>query len=48
MANVGSFDIIFEQAQPNFKRIFMYMTGYASDEAEFDQFHRRKMATVPA
>jgi len=37
MANVGTFDMIFEQAQPNFKRIFMYMTGY-SDEDEFDQF----------
>jgi cephalosporin-C deacetylase-like acetyl esterase len=36
MANVGSFDIIFEQAQPNFKRIFMYMTGY-SDEDAFDE-----------
>ncbi len=36
MANVGTFDIIFEQAQPNFKRIFMYMTGY-TDEAEFDE-----------
>ena len=35
MANVGTFDIIFEQAQPNFKRIFMYMTGY-TDEDEFD------------
>ena len=37
MANVGTFDMIFEQAQPNFKRIFMYMAGY-SDEAEFDEF----------
>ncbi len=37
MANVGTFDMIFEQAQPNFKRIFMYMAGY-SDEAEFDAF----------
>ncbi len=37
MANVGTFDMIFEQAQPNFKRIFMYMTGY-SDEDEFDEF----------
>ncbi len=36
MANVGTFDIIFEQAQPNFKRIFMYMTGY-TDEDEFDE-----------
>ena len=40
MANVGSFDMIFEQAQPNFKRIFMYMAGYA-DEAEFDRFVAR-------
>ena len=37
MANVGTFDVIFEQAQPNFKRIFMYMTGY-TDEGEFDAF----------
>jgi dienelactone hydrolase len=37
MANVGSFDIIFEQAQPNFKRIFMYMAGY-TDEDAFDAF----------
>ena len=36
MANVGTFDMIFEQAQPNFKRIFMYMTGY-TDEVEFDE-----------
>jgi dienelactone hydrolase len=40
MANVGSFDIIFEQAQPNFKRIFMYMTNHA-DEEEFDAFVAR-------
>ena len=40
MANVGSFDMIFEQAQPNFKRIFMYMAGY-SDEEEFDRFVAR-------
>lgn len=45
MANVGSFDIIFEQAQPNFKRIFMYMAGY-TDEAEFDQFVAR-LAYLP-
>ena len=45
MANVGTFDIIFEQAQPNFKRIFMYMTGY-TDEAEFDQF-MTKMDYLP-
>ena len=40
MANVGSFDMIFEQAQPNFKRIFMYMTNH-SDEAAFDEFVAR-------
>jgi dienelactone hydrolase len=40
MANVGSFDIIFEQAQPNFKRIFMYMTNY-QDEDAFDDFVSR-------
>jgi dienelactone hydrolase len=45
MANVGSFDMIFEQAQPNFKRIFMYMTNYA-DESEFDGFVSR-LARVP-
>ena len=32
--------MIFEQAQPNFKRIFMYMAGY-SDENEFDKFIKR-------
>jgi pimeloyl-ACP methyl ester carboxylesterase len=37
MANVGTFDMIFEQAQPNFKRIFMYMAGH-TDEGEFDKF----------
>ena len=26
MANVGPTDVIFNQAQPNFKRIYMYMT----------------------
>ncbi|MEL0145232.1 MAG: alpha/beta hydrolase, partial [Alphaproteobacteria bacterium] len=45
MANVGSFDMIFEQAQPNFKRIFMYMAGY-SDEHEFDEFVGR-LAHLP-
>jgi len=45
MANVGSFDMIFEQAQPNFKRIFMYMTNY-SDETEFDGFVAR-LTRVP-
>jgi pimeloyl-ACP methyl ester carboxylesterase len=46
--------MIFEQAQPNFKRIFMYMAGY-KDEAEFDAFVARldhlpdvaKKLTVP-
>ena len=37
MANVCPTDIIFNQAQPNFKRIYMYMTDI-SDEAEFDKF----------
>ena len=37
MANVGPTDVIFNQAQPNFKRIYMYMTDI-SDEAEFDKF----------
>ncbi len=45
MANVGSFDMIFEQAQPNFKRIFMYMAGY-KDESEFDTFVTR-LAHLP-
>ena len=45
MANVGTFDMIFEQAQPNFKRIFMYMAGY-TDEAKFDEFVAR-LAYLP-
>ena len=45
MANVGSFDMIFEQAQPNFKRIFMYMAGYSSED-EFDEFVAR-LAHLP-
>lgn len=45
MANVGTYDMIFEQAQPNFKRIYMYMAGY-SDEAEFDEFVAR-LAHLP-
>jgi cephalosporin-C deacetylase-like acetyl esterase len=45
MANVGTFDMIFEQAQPNFKRIFMYMAGY-TDEAKFDAFVAR-LAYLP-
>lgn len=36
MPCVGPLDIIFEQAQPNFKRIYMYMCNI-SDEAEFDR-----------
>lgn len=36
MPCVGPLDIIFEQAQPNFKRIYMYMCGM-SDEAAFDE-----------
>ena len=40
MANVGTFDLIFEQAQPNFKRIFMYMAGYTNEE-EFNKFVER-------
>ena len=40
MANVGTFDVIFEQAQPNFKRIFMYMTGYTNED-DFDEFMKR-------
>mgnify|MGYP003388511058 FL=1 len=40
MANVGSFEMIFEHAQPNFKRIFMYMAGYEI-ESEFDDFIKR-------
>ena len=35
MPCVGPFDVIFEQAQPNFKRIHMYMTN-TYDEAAFD------------
>ena len=45
MANVGTFDLIFEQAQPNFKRIFMYMAGY-TDEQLFDDFISR-LALMP-
>lgn len=35
MPCVGPFDVIFEQAQPNFKRIHMYMTN-VYDEPAFD------------
>lgn len=37
MANVGPSDIIFNQAQPNFRRIYMYMSNI-HDEAKFDEF----------
>jgi dienelactone hydrolase len=37
MANVGPSDIIFNQAQPNFKRIYMYMSNIL-DEDKFDAF----------
>ena len=37
MANVGPSDVIYHQAQPNFKRIAMYMAGI-TDEEEFDRF----------
>ena len=37
MANVCPTEIIFNQAQPNFKRIYMYMTNI-SDEQAFDQY----------
>ena len=40
MPCVGPSDVIFEQAQPNFKRIHMYMTNI-KDEAEFDAFVSR-------
>lgn len=36
MGCYGSMEIIFNQAQPNFKTNFMYMAGY-SDEKEFDE-----------
>lgn len=37
MANVCQTEIIFNQAQPNFKRIYMYMTNI-QDEELFDQY----------
>ncbi|MEK9677853.1 MAG: alpha/beta hydrolase [Rhodospirillaceae bacterium] len=37
MANVGPTDVIFNQAQPNFKRIYMYMTNIY-DEDTFDKY----------
>jgi dienelactone hydrolase len=36
MPCVGPLDVIFNQAQPNFKRIYMYMCN-SGDEAEFDR-----------
>jgi cephalosporin-C deacetylase-like acetyl esterase len=39
-------DIIFEQAQPNFKRIYMYMCNM-SDEDEFDRMVRGFDLTRP-
>ena len=32
MANVGPTDVIFNQAQPNFKRIYMYMTDIQDED----------------
>ena len=43
MPCVGPFDVIFEQAQPNFKRIHMYMTN-TYDEAAFDELVDRMQA----
>jgi len=40
MPSVGPSDVIFEQAQPNFKRIHMYMTNI-KDEESFDSFVER-------
>ena len=37
MANVGSSKIIFEQAQPNFRRIFMEMANI-QDDTKFDRY----------
>lgn len=37
MANVGPSDIIFNQAQPNFRRIYMYMSNILDDQ-KFDDF----------
>jgi pimeloyl-ACP methyl ester carboxylesterase len=46
MPCVGPMDIIFEQAQPNFKRIYMYMCNM-SDEDEFDRMVRGFDLTRP-
>lgn len=43
MANVGPSDVVYDQAQPNFKRIAMYMAGMA-DEDEFDRFTEERDA----
>jgi hypothetical protein len=32
IANVGTFDMIFEQDELNFKRIFMYMAGHMAED----------------
>ena len=37
MANVGPSDIIFNHAQPNFRRIYMYMSNILDDD-KFDDF----------
>jgi alpha-beta hydrolase superfamily lysophospholipase len=36
MPNVGTKNVIFNEAQPNFRRIYMHMSGIASD-VEFDE-----------
>ncbi len=43
MANVGPSDVIYDQAQPNFKTISMYMAGM-TDEDEFDRFTEERDA----
>lgn len=40
MSNVGSTEVIFKQAQPNFRRIFMEMTNI-HDEKKFDKYCKR-------
>ena len=40
MSNVGSTEVIFKQAQPNFRRIFMEMTNI-HDERKFDRYCKR-------
>jgi dienelactone hydrolase len=46
MANVGPSDIIFNQAQPNFRRIYMYMSNIQDDEA-FDEFVEERDSIWP-